>query len=438
MPPTVTPAPPRAASPESSAAAGQGTPARAAAAASLNQPAQAPALGNAPPPPPITFVAGGATKVAAAAATATPVLIPQLAPSRGSVRGWIEGSLLALDVPIRSQFDGSEYQASNCGPTSMAMVLDSFGVDVATSKLRNLANLLQGTYDPETGIALDYLAAIASEAGLRPLGLRAGGPAYRRWSVADVRNEVRRGHPVVTLVKMRELPDHAVSRSETDHYVVVVGLDGDGLLINDPALPGEQGFRRPIAPAQLERAWDSSSIPRQAIAVAAGDGVPELNFKDPLGAAAPPPSAPLEPAMVLPNLPPLPVVPIQPEASSSTPPPPVESAAAPATPIVIFVTPVAPQVVVVQVSAPALATPTPPPPGERWGRPAAVAAAPVAPQDGCRAGSAWARVPGDRTGCEPLVLGSSTAPASGDLPLRSVVIVGELLVSLVVVRWVLR
>ncbi|HEY3110123.1 MAG TPA: cysteine peptidase family C39 domain-containing protein, partial [Chloroflexota bacterium] len=95
-------------------------------------------------------------------------MIARLAPTRGSVRGWIEGQLLALEVPIRSQFDGTEYQASNCGPTSMAMVLDSFGVAVPTEKLRNLANVLQGTYDRETGIALDYLAEIAREAGLRP------------------------------------------------------------------------------------------------------------------------------------------------------------------------------------------------------------------------------------------------------------------------------
>jgi ABC-type bacteriocin/lantibiotic exporter with double-glycine peptidase domain len=188
--------------------------------------------------------------------------------------------LLALDVPIRSQFDNSEYQASNCGPTSLAMVLEGFGVDVPTASLRGLANLLQGTYDRETGIALDHLAAIARQAGLRAVGPR-DASGYRRWSIDEVRAEVRRGHPVITLVRMRELPDHAGTTSETDHYVVVVGLDGERLLINDPALPGERGFRRPLSQAELERAWAASSIPGQAAAIAAAAGVPELAFPDP-------------------------------------------------------------------------------------------------------------------------------------------------------------
>ena len=104
-------------------------------------------------------------------------------------------------------------------------------------------------------------------------------------------------------------------------------------------------------------------------------------------------------------------------------------------------TPAAPSVVIVQVAPPALATPTPLLPSERWGRPASYPAAPVLaapPQESCR-GGAWAsRPPGEGTGCEPIVVAGSTQPAGSDFPLRSVVIVAELLASVAVLRWALR
>jgi hypothetical protein len=209
--------------------------------------------------------------------TPTPVLYPSFAPSVGAVKGRVEGSRLLLEVPIRSQFDGSEYQDSNCGPAALAMVLDAFAVDVQTALLRNYANRLQGTTDHETGIALDYLAEIADEAGLRPLGLRRSG-GYRQWTIEQLRAELGQGHPVITLVKMRFLPYFATSRSDSDHYVVVVGLDGENLLINDPALPVNGGLRRVVTPQELEAAWAASSVPRQAVAIAAGKGVPELKL----------------------------------------------------------------------------------------------------------------------------------------------------------------
>jgi hypothetical protein len=203
-------------------------------------------------------------------------------------------------VPIRSQYDGTEYQNSNCGPTSLAMVLDAFGVSAQVYKLRNLTNVMQGSFELETGTSLWDLASIAQRAGLRAIGLNGAG-AYHQWTVAEVRDQVRRGHPVVTLVKMRDLPDHRSSVSSTDHYLVVVGLDGQDLLVNDPAMPAALGYRRPLSPEELERAWADSSMPRHAAAFAATSEVRELALPDPLTPTptlapgvdpAPPPSSP--------------------------------------------------------------------------------------------------------------------------------------------------
>jgi uncharacterized protein YvpB len=220
------------------------------------------------------------TSTATPSPTGTVVEMPTFSPSKDAVRGYVDGTRLLLEVPIRSQFDGTEFQSSNCGPTSIAMVLDAFGVSTKTFQVRNLANVLRGSYDPEQGISLDNLAWIANQAGLRPIGLYADA-GYRRWTVEELRHEVRHGHPVITLVKYRDLPDARVTLSESDHYVVVVGLDGPNLLINDPAMPAELGYRRPLTPAELEVAWADSSIPRHALAFAATDNVRELDLPNP-------------------------------------------------------------------------------------------------------------------------------------------------------------
>jgi len=100
---------------------------------------------------------------------------------------------------------------------------------------------------------------------------------------------------------MRDLPDHQSSVSATDHYLVVVGLDGPNLLVNDPAMPAALGYRRPLGPEELERAWADSAMPRHAAAFAATSEVRELALPDPLT----PTPVPTFAAGVDPNPPPL-------------------------------------------------------------------------------------------------------------------------------------
>jgi hypothetical protein len=352
--------------------------------------------------------------------------MPTLAPAGRAVAGWMEAGLLVLDVPIRSQFDGSEYQAANCGPASLGMVLDAFGVEATTSGLRNLANRRQGTYDRDAGIALPYLADIAATAGLRAFGL-SDGAAYHRWSVDEVRDQVRHGHPVMTLVKLRELPDHAGTRTDTDHYVVVVGLDGERLLVNDPARAGELGFRRPLTPGQLERAWDASSIQRHAVAFAAPTGLAELSFPAP-GAGAGPgmaaiageqgAGAPTTAGMTLPQVPPPPVTGVPPSQAAAP------AGAQPAAPqVLVVVTPVI--YVNINMPAPAQPTPEPVPTRGRWTR----LESPAMP-------AAFAPPPAAEPSPALVLAASGTAPDEGTL--RWVARFAMLSVGALVLRWSLR
>ena len=171
-----------------------------------------------------------------------------------------------LNVPYRSQYDNSPYQNANCGPTALGMVLEAYGLNVSNDRLRAIADGLQGTYGYDDGVALDYLVAIAQQAGLRADGLTNPDGRYRHWSMADVINEIRQGYPVVTLVHYASLPDHATSASSSDHFVVVVGVTTQGFVINDPAFSGNDGFHREVRPEQMPKAWGDAIIVHQAAA----------------------------------------------------------------------------------------------------------------------------------------------------------------------------
>ena len=53
-----------------------------------------------------------------------------------------------LDVPYRTQLDGSISAQANCGPTSVAMALESFGIYIPTSHARAIATRAMGIFSP--------------------------------------------------------------------------------------------------------------------------------------------------------------------------------------------------------------------------------------------------------------------------------------------------
>ncbi|HEY3111735.1 MAG TPA: hypothetical protein VGL23_23465, partial [Chloroflexota bacterium] len=55
------------------------------------------------------------------------------------------GDVLALPVPYRSQLDGNPYQAANCGPASIGMVLAAYGQLLPTMQVREYVNAVQNT-----------------------------------------------------------------------------------------------------------------------------------------------------------------------------------------------------------------------------------------------------------------------------------------------------
>lgn len=188
--------------------------------------------------------------------------------------------LVWLGVPFRTQIDGGTFQYVNCGPASLTMVLAGFGLDVGPSQVRDYLNALIDNFDTDLGTSMDVLNRIGKEAGLTPMDLYSDGGGYRYWSADAVRWHIQQGHPVITLVKYRNLPGHGGSRSEFDHYIVISGLTPTGFIYNDAAFATTLGYGLEISDDELEFAWDNSSIPHHAAAFGLAPDARALSFPE--------------------------------------------------------------------------------------------------------------------------------------------------------------
>ena len=163
-----------------------------------------------------------------------------------------------LFVPYRSQLDGTPWAGANCGPTTLGMGLGSLGINVSSTELRRQVLNAQGMWGNNVGTLIDALARVASSNGARPIGLFDGNNRVARWSLDDVRQQLRAGRPVIAQVRFRALPGRAGVRYFADHYIILTGLSGESFLYNDPLDSDGRGADRLLTAAQLEAAMNAS------------------------------------------------------------------------------------------------------------------------------------------------------------------------------------
>ncbi|MCC7368747.1 MAG: C39 family peptidase [Chloroflexi bacterium] len=195
----------------------------------------------------------------------------QAGPTQGLLRPWdgpfaFGAAQVALSVPYRTQLDGSAAAGANCGPASIGMILQAYGITVPTARLREQAHRFQGTSGPDTGFLLEALEGVVESYGLEGQGLLEN-RRYRRWTLDEVRTHLRAGHPVIPQLRYRLMPGREWAAVTYDHYLVLTGVDGDDFLFSDPVPWSGRGEGR-ITAAQLLRAWSNSDAPLAALAVA--------------------------------------------------------------------------------------------------------------------------------------------------------------------------
>ena len=143
---------------------------------------------------------------------------------------------LAIDVPYLPQTDAL------CGGAAAAMVLRYWGdARVDAQAFAPLIDRRAG------GIGNDVLTSAVSARGWR-VG-RVGE------SLDDLAARVHDGFPVIVLLPDRgPLYHSALYHSVLDHYVVVIGVSADAVVVHDPAW----GPSRTIRATDFERAWRSA------------------------------------------------------------------------------------------------------------------------------------------------------------------------------------
>ncbi len=198
-------------------------------------------------------------------------LLAGLAPAPAAAAGPI-GEPVILGVPWRTQFDDSPYAAANCGPATIGMVLGAFGLNVATHDLRKIVIQLQGSAGYDDGTYIENLARMAERYGVAGLQLSDESGSYHRWTLGDIRYQLRAGRPVVPQVHYRSLPGHEDSTYYGDHYVAIVGYDGEDFLYHDPAMRAAENGMRRISGEQLFLAMKRSDFPFAALSFAARGG----------------------------------------------------------------------------------------------------------------------------------------------------------------------
>jgi uncharacterized protein YvpB len=175
--------------------------------------------------------------------------------------------VVRLSVPYQSQLDGSPWAEANCGPTSLSMAMDWFGKTIPSGELRAEALDAQKMWGNEAGTLLDALATVAQANGVRVIGLW-DGDNLKRWSVAEIRDELKAGRPVIVQVRFRALPQREDSLYWGDHYIVLTGFIGDNILYNDAVDSDGVGYDRIMSNETLANAMRTSDARYTAAAFA--------------------------------------------------------------------------------------------------------------------------------------------------------------------------
>jgi len=156
------------------------------------------------------------------------------------------GVAARLDVPALSQLQADAALAPRiCSPTSVAMVLGYWGREATP------AALAAEVFHPALEIYGVWPAAVRAAAarGIAGYLLR-----FPDWSAA--RWCLERGIPIVASVRYAagELTGAAIGATP-GHLVVLIGLEGDAVLVNDPAAPTAASVPRRYRADEFGKVW---------------------------------------------------------------------------------------------------------------------------------------------------------------------------------------
>lgn len=154
---------------------------------------------------------------------------------------------LLVQVPYRSQWDADAgLVRGDCGPACVAMMLDWHGTHVAIDDVSCECGM---SAQKRVTTAADLIGAAGGH-GLT-LSRRNGMEAD------DFLAETRSGRPVICLVHYGSIPDRQDRNYTTGHWMVVIGVDAEAVIVHDPNWWGgrrDEGLARRIPKWIFEQA----------------------------------------------------------------------------------------------------------------------------------------------------------------------------------------
>ena len=122
--------------------------------------------------------------------------------------------------------------ADMCGPASLKIVLDYYGVDKTEKELTDTTAIIEGIGWCDRDIAhvaesLEFKVEIKNES-----------------SFNDIEKWLKKGVPVIVDWFTRGRKDYSDSEVADGHYSVVIGLDDEYIYLQDPEIGGERKITR--------------------------------------------------------------------------------------------------------------------------------------------------------------------------------------------------
>ncbi len=118
--------------------------------------------------------------------------------------------------------------ADMCGPASLKIVMDYYGMDKSEKELAELTKLAPGL-----GVDDKNIANAAKSLGFKV-------ETQNESSFEDIQNWLEKGVPVIVDWFTRGRQDYDDSEVSDGHYSVVIGLDDEYIYLQDPETGGER------------------------------------------------------------------------------------------------------------------------------------------------------------------------------------------------------
>lgn len=113
-----------------------------------------------------------------------------------------------------------------CGPASLKMVLDYYGLELSEQELADLCNR-----DPDLGTSAEDLQRVATN-----LGFEVTITDHSEFS--DISDWLRKDVPVIVNWFTRGRQEYSDAEVPDGHYSLVVGLDDKAIYLQDPEIGG--------------------------------------------------------------------------------------------------------------------------------------------------------------------------------------------------------